>query len=235
MTNRSPARRRAASLLLFAGLVFFVLSLFPLGQIIQWPFVILTTFIHELGHGLTAILVGGKFVQMELYADAAGLALMKLPAGDWRSALVSAGGLLAPSVFGGVLIVAGRSATSSSRVFLTLSMVILLSCVFWIRTVFGLAVMGGMGLAFLWLARKRSPGMHQFLIQFIGVHMLVDTVTRTFAYLFSSGVTVNGAVRHSDSSAIAHAVGGNHLVWGLLIAIIALSIFYYSLRRVYLR
>ena len=235
MTNRSSSRRRSASLLLFAGLVFFVLSLFPLGQMIQWPFVILTTFIHELGHGVTAILVGGKFVQMELYSDAAGLARMQIPAGGWRSALVSAGGLLAPSIFGGVLILAGRSATVSSRVLLILSMLILLSCVVWVRTVFGLVVMGIVGLVFLWLARKRHPGLHQLLIQFIGVHMLVDTVTRTFGYLLSSGATVNGVARHSDSSAIAHAVGGSHLVWGLVIAIIALSIFYYSLRRVYLR
>ena len=66
MTSHSSNRRRAACLLLFAGLVFFALSLFPFGWIIQWPFVILTTFIHELGHGLTAILVGGKFVQNAL-------------------------------------------------------------------------------------------------------------------------------------------------------------------------
>ena len=235
MTNRSSNRRRSASLLLFSGLIFFVLSLFPLGQMIQWPFVILTTFIHELGHGLTAILVGGKFVTLELYSDAAGLARMQLPSAGWRSALVSAGGLLAPSMFGGVLILAGRSATASSRVLLILSIVILLSCVFWIRTVFGLALMGGIGIVFLWLARKRHRGLHQLLIQFIGVHMLVDTVTRTFGYLFSSGATVNGVVRHSDSSAIANALGGSHLVWGLVIAVIALSIFYYSLRRVYLR
>ncbi|RBP53777.1 M50 family metallopeptidase [Arenicella xantha] len=235
MTNRSSARRRAAALLLLAGLVFFVLSLFPIGRLIQWPFVILTTFIHELGHGLTAMLVGGKFIQMELYSDAAGLAQMRLPSGGWRSALVATGGLLAPALFGGALIVAGRSTTSSSRLFLILSIVILVSCVLWIRSIFGLTVMGLMGLGFLWLARQRRPGLHQFLIQFIGVHMLVDTVTRTLSYLFSPGASVNGVIRHSDTSAIAQAIGGSHLLWGTIIAILALSIFWFSLRRVYLR
>lgn len=85
MAKGSFAKRRAARLVIFAGLVFFALSLFPLGWIIQWPLVILTTFIDELGHGLSAILVGGKFVQMELYADAAGLAQRQLPMGDLRN------------------------------------------------------------------------------------------------------------------------------------------------------
>ena len=235
MTNSFSNRQKAIGILFLAALVFYVLSLFSFGRLIQWPFVILTTFIHELGHGLTAILVGGKFMNMQLHADASGLAMLRIPSDGVSRALASAGGLLAPSLFGGLLIWAGRSTKTSSRVFFALSIVMLLSCVLWIRSLFGLAVIGGLGVVFLALARLRQPGLHQFLIQFIGVHMLVDTLTRTLGYLMSSSASVNGTVRHSDTAAIADALGGPHILYGIVIGVLALSVFWFSLRAAYFR
>ncbi|GHA14207.1 peptidase M50 [Arenicella chitinivorans] len=228
-------RQKAIAVLLLAGLVFYLLSWSSFGRLAQWPFIILTTFIHELGHGLTAIVVGGEFVSMHLYADASGLAKLRLPNNGLSRALAAAGGLLAPSLFGGVLIWAGRSTKRSSRVFLALSIVMLFSCILWIRSLFGLTVIGGLGVGFLALARLRRPGLHQFLIQFIGVHMLVDTLTRTLGYLMSSSAKVDGSIRHSDTAAIADALVGPPLLYGILIAISALSIFWFSLRATYFR
>lgn len=233
MTSETNLRRRTARLLIFTAVVFFVLSLFSVGRFIQWPFVILSTFVHEMGHGITAMLVGGRFVSMELYPDASGLAQLWLPSTGWHSALAAAGGLLAPPLLGGALICAGQSRQGAARILISLSVVMVLACLIWIRSVFGFVTLLAMGIGFFWLARRRQPGLQLFLVQFIGVHMLVDTVTRTFGYLFTSNAVVNGSLQHSDTSAIANALGGYHFIWGLVIAMMVVGIFYFSLRRVY--
>ena len=223
---------RAMGLLLLAAITFFILSRIPYGDLIQWPFTIITTFIHEMGHGLSAIAVGGSIVKIELFQNGSGLATtMAIP--GWRRAVTAAGGLLAPSIIGGIFIVAGRSRRAASIIFICLSIFILISCALWIRSIFGLAVLIPTGLIFLWLSRKKESGIDQFLIQFMGVHMLVDTFTRTIPYIFSRQATVGGQVRHSDSTAIAEHLIGGHFFWACIVAATALAIFALSLRITY--
>ncbi len=225
---------RAFALLLFAALVFFVLSRVPYGNYIQWPFVIITTFIHEMGHGLAALALGGDLIKVELFQNGSGLATTRIVPG-WRQAGTAAGGLLAPSIAGGIFIVAGRTHRAASLVFIALSLFILISCVLWVRSVFGLAVLIPTGLIFLWLARKRETGIDQFLIQFMGVHMLVDTFTRTIPYIFSRTASAGNFQGHSDSSNIAEHLIGGHLLWACIVASTALAIFALSLRHTYLK
>ncbi len=220
--------------LIFAALLFLLLSRIPYGHFIQWPFVIVTTFVHEMGHGIAAILSGGKLLNIELYQNASGLARTQTIPG-WRQAFIAGGGLVAPAVLGGMFIVAGKSRTASSRVLLIFSLFILLSCVLWLRSGFGLIIMLPMGAGLLLIARKGSAMLQHFVIQFIGVHMLVDTFTRTLRYLFSSSVNVGGAQRHSDSAVIAQHLIGGQFFWACAIAILCLAIFYWSLRHSYLK
>lgn len=223
---------RALGLLLLAAAVFFVLSRIPYGNLIQWPFVIITTFIHEMGHGLTAIATGGSLVKIEVFRNGSGLATIHTFPG-WKHASTAAGGLLAPSIVGGLFIAAGPSRRAASIMFLCLSIFMLGCCALWVRSVFGLAVLIPMGLLFLWLSRKHKSGIDQFLIQFMGVHMLVDTFTRTIPYIFSDDANVAGDVRHSDSSVIAEQLIGGHFLWACIVAAIALLIFAFSLRVTY--
>jgi len=227
-------RSRPLVLLLLAALVFFVLSRIPFGNYIQWPFVIITTFIHEMGHGLTAIILGGELVKVEIYQNASGVAWTRVLPG-WQQAAVAAGGLLAPSIAGSVFILAGRTPRASSLVFIFLSVFILISCLIWVRSFFGLAVLIPVSLIFIWIARRKDSGLDQFFIQFMGVHMLVDTFTRTLPYIFSSTANAGGRENHSDSSAIAEHLVGGHFLWACIIALSALFILAWSLRITYLK
>ena len=56
-----------------------------------------------MGHGLTALILGGHFTELKIFSNASGLAYSY--AGDGvPSGLVAAGGLLAPPIVGALLI-----------------------------------------------------------------------------------------------------------------------------------
>jgi hypothetical protein len=234
MTNAQTARSRGLLVLLLASVTFFILNSVPFGHYIQWPFVIITTFVHEMGHGLMAIITGGNLIQIEIYQNASGLARTETILG-WRQAAIAAGGLLAPSLVGGGFIIAGKNRQISSRVFLVFSLFILISCFLWVRSAFGLLTLLPTGALFFWLSQKGSAVTQHFIIQFIGVHMLVDTLTRTISYLFSPSASVGGQSRHSDTAVIAQQLVGGHLLWASIIAVLSIWIFYFSLRRTYLK
>ncbi|MCP5118385.1 MAG: hypothetical protein GY953_46830, partial [bacterium] len=93
------------SLLIFVGVVAFSLAMYvvPYGHYVAYPLVLLSTFAHEMGHGVTAMLTGGEFVSFEMHADASGVAHLKLPDSRLVRAATSAGGLVGPAVLAAIL------------------------------------------------------------------------------------------------------------------------------------
>lgn len=233
MSKAIEGKDRALGLLILAAVITFFLPGVPYGNYILWPFVILTTFIHEMGHGLMALAMGGSFVKLEIFSNASGLAWHSGVDSGIPHALVAAAGLLGPSTAGGIFILAGRSSKGASRAFLGLSIFMIISVIIWIRSPYGVAAISGMGLLFLLISRRAEPGVHQFLIQFLGVQMLADTLTRTMDYLFTGSVNVGGETRHSDTGTIAEQLGGPYWFWGAILAVVAILIFILSLRRAY--
>lgn len=233
MTELIKAQGKAFFLLILAGIITFFLPMIPYGNYILWPFVILTTYIHEMGHGLMALLLGGNFLKLEIFSNASGLAWHSGVNEGIPRALVAAAGLVGPSIAGGLFILSGRSARGSSRGFLALSLFLLIGTLIWVRSPFGMASIGAMGVLFLIISRKGKLGLHQFLIQFLGVQMLADTLTRTLDYLFTGSVHVGGQTHHSDTGTIADQLGGPYWFWGALLFVFCLLIFMLSLNRAY--
>ena len=55
--------------LLLAGALVLLLPLIPFGAYVLYPFVILTTWFHEMAHGLAAMLVGWDFQRLVILPD----------------------------------------------------------------------------------------------------------------------------------------------------------------------
>ncbi len=233
MSRTDKEQGNAFFLLILAGVITYFIPVIPFGNYIIWPFVILTTFIHEMGHGLTALMLGGSFVKLEIFSNASGLAWNSGVSDGLPRALVAAGGLVGPSIAGGLFILAGRTSKWSSRAFLFLSVFMLTGVALWVRSTFGVVMISSMGVIFLLISRKGKPGLHQFLIQFLGVQMLADTLTHTFSYLFTGSAHVGGQTRHSDTGTIAEQLGGPYWLWGAVIFAFCIFIFFFSLRRAY--
>ena len=214
-TQKAPASVSPAAALIVAALLILGLQRFvPYGRLILYPFTLLSTWVHEMGHGLTACLVGGRFDHLEIYANASGLAYFTAAPGA-RQALVAAGGLLAPPLIGMLLLVLGRRAARPLLAALALTMVA--SLLLWVRTPVGWLTVGGLALLCAAAGRLLAAPGRLFFVQLLGLLLGLDTVTRA-DYLFMSSARIGGQLHPSDVAGIASTLGGPSALWGVLLA-----------------
>ena len=214
-TNADTHQARARIALILGAILILALQRWvPMGRLILYPFTLLSTWVHEMGHGLTALVVGGQFLKLDIFADASGMAHLTVTRG-LASALSSAGGPLGPPFFGAVCLVVARRAARPLLLFLAAGL--LLSLVLWVRTLVGLFTVGGLSLGIAVLARWLPAQGRLFFAQLLGLLFVFDTLARG-DYLFTEGARVGGSLHPSDVASIASALGGPYQLWGGFIA-----------------
>lgn len=191
----------------------------PYGPQILYPFTLLATWAHELGHGLTALILGGEFHALEMHFDGSGLARWSGSFGAIRRALVAAGGLLGPSVAGVLVLLAARRPRRAPAVLAALSGLMVFVAVWWARSAFAVVFALAFGAAFFAVVRW-ARGAAPFVSQLVGVQLCL-AVFRDVDYMFSPGAVVDGVARPSDSAQIAEALLLPYWFWGALVALTA--------------
>jgi hypothetical protein len=168
-------RRRA---LLLAGIALGSILLWQtaLGSLLLYPFTILATWFHEMGHGLAAMLAGRGFERLLIFADGSGVAESLGPADGYRltDALIAASGPLGPAIAGAMLVVASRSPAATRNALAVLGAALVLSTLIWVRSPTGWLVLPALGLAVALLALRGSEAWRRFAIQLLGVQAAIS-------------------------------------------------------------
>jgi hypothetical protein len=201
------------------------------GSLLLYPFTILATWFHEMGHGLAAILTGGRFERLAIYSDGSGLAMSLIPAGAsaFSTAFIGAAGPLGPPVVGALLIAASRSRRATRIALAVLAGALLLSTLIWVRSLVGWLVLPGFALALTGVLWRGSPTVQDFVIQLLGVQACISA-WRDTSYLFSDGGLVAGQSQRSDTAAIADSLLLPYWFWGGAISLLVLALLAASLR-----
>ncbi|MDP5103098.1 MAG: M50 family metallopeptidase [Erythrobacter sp.] len=210
----------AVGRLVLAGLVVVMLPALPFGAYLVYPFAILTTWFHEMGHGLTALVLGQHFEQLLIFANGSGLAQSQV-SGDvsrFTLAAIAAGGPLAPSVVGALLILASAHPRLWRPVLWLSAAVIAGSVAIWVRSPVGLWVLPLVAALLALVAWRASPGFARFTLQFLGVLGAMSCL-RSWDYLFSENAVINGRAMLSDTGQIAAVLGLSHWVWAALVVL----------------
>ncbi|BAY80790.1 hypothetical protein NIES267_02550 [Calothrix parasitica NIES-267] len=220
--------------LIGAAVATIVLWQVPYGHYILYPFSILATWFHEMGHGLAAILLGGDFRKLEIFANGSGRATYtysgNLFLGRIGRAIVAAAGLLGPPIAGAILILASRSFKTASISLKILGGFLLFSVLIWVRSLFGIVAILLLGLIILGIGIKGNRWFQGFSIQFLGVQACISTYNQ-LDYLFSPTA---GPLGISDTAQIQRAlIIFPYWFWGGLIAVASLVILVQSLRIAY--
>ena len=214
--------------LVFAGLATIVIWQLPYGLQILYPFTLLATYAHEMGHGLAAMLTGADFEQLVLFPNGSGFARYRgHDIGRLSRAFIAAGGLIGPSLAGATLLTLS-SRTGKYRFLLKLlSFLMMASGVIWARSLFSLVFAFGFAAAF-WAFSRAKGSVPAFVIHLVAVQLCLS-VFSDLDYMFSDAAVVDGKVSLSDVSQIEQALFLPYWIWGGLVAILSFAVLGFGL------
>jgi hypothetical protein len=228
--------RQRVALLLGIALASILLWQTALGGLLLYPFTILATWFHEMGHGIAAMLTGRGFERLLIFADGSGVALSLGPGDGYRltDALIAASGPLGPAIAGALLIVSSRSPAATRYALAALGVALVASTAIWVRSPTGWLVLPALGIAIAALALRGSVPWRRFAIQLLGVQAAISA-WQQFDYLFSPGGTVGGQLHRSDTGAIADVLLLPYWFWGAAISAAILALLWWSFRLAFRR
>ncbi len=228
-TNKNDlSTQKTLTLIGLAGITTFLLSVIPLLNWVNYAFRLLITIVHELSHGLAAILTGGDFIRFVVFADGSGLAYTS---GGWRFIIIPAG-YLGAAIFGTGLIMLGRS-HRWSRVVMGLigGAMILFSLLYGLPSIFTSQIIGGLlttfsslifGTLFLVVAIKATASWIIFLLHVVAIQAGLTAFSDIFTVIGMSTNLFGGP--STDAQSMAALTGIPAIFWAVLWVILAIVI-----------
>lgn len=220
-------------MLAFAALTI-ILWRIPYGMLVLYPFTILSTWFHEMAHGVMALILGGSFHQLEIYADGSGLAMWSgnVFGGNVGRALVAAAGPLGPTAAGTLLIVLSKKDKHVKAILYTLSAILAFSVIYWIRSVYGIPVILTFAVLIFFAALKMQQKNQKLLLIFLGIQAFLS-IYLSIGYLMSQEAYIENEFHISDTGVIAQNLFFPYWIWGGLILFISIFAMIQSIIYVY--
>lgn len=234
-SEQSPdlSRQQLLGFFGFAVVASLVLPLIPFGRFVLYPFALLGTWAHELGHGVMAMILGGTFDRLEVYQGLGGVAYYR-GLGDLASVGVAVAGLLGPAILGATVIMLGSRPGAARRVLAVLGVVVLASVLLFVRNAFGVLALGVIGVVLVGIGVAGPARLRVALAQLIGVQFCLTSLG-TLDYMFTSTFERDGTTVESDTETIASVLFLPYWFWGGLIAALSFAIMGYAIFRAWIR
>lgn len=218
--------------------MFFIVSVIvwqlPYGNYILYPFTILSTYFHEISHGFAAILLGGDFIKLELFPNGSGLATHTnsyfLP--SFGNGLIALAGPLGPTLFGYLLFRLSKNEKYSKFILSVIILFMLLSLVFWVRTLFGVLFLSLTIFVIAFINLKGSNLIQKNTIRAIALQLFLS-VYPSLGYFFSEGGVIEGKQFVSDTGVAAKYLLLPYWFWGAFVVVVSCFLFFNALNSIY--
>ena len=195
----------------------------PGGRWVWWPVMLLSTLAHELGHGVAAVIVGGDFVSLQMFADGSGVAATAHSGGRTARALVSAGGLVGPAIVASGLFFFARTERRARIALGALAGVLVLATLLVVRNLFGIAFVLVVSGVLVAIMRFGSAWVARFGLLFLAVQLALSVFSRG-DYLFTSVARTGAGDMPSDVARIADALFLPYWMWGGLCGLFSVAV-----------
>lgn len=204
----------------FWGLCFIVWMVLqvPMARI---PIMFLSTWAHELGHGLGAVFTGGRFIELTVFPNFSGIA-QTATVNNFQRAMVILLGLLGPSLLGVLMIILTRALNWYRVAIVVLAALLALSQI-WAADSFTRMALGGGTLILGVIAWKVPSQAVLYVAHIIAIALCLNALTG-FGYFFIGNAEVSGSLYRSDTGVMSDILGGPHWLWGGLIAALSIVI-----------
>jgi hypothetical protein len=152
-------------------------SLTRWGPLILYPFTLFTTWVHECGHALMAVLTGGSVASITIQPDTSGLTRSLMPVSRLAQGLVASAGYLTASIVGCFLMAASRVERRAKPILWGIGAFMLVTLVLWIRNPFGAFVVLAWAVTLMALAGKRAGhGVAGFALSVLSIQVALNAV-----------------------------------------------------------
>ena len=220
---------QARVVLLVSLVVTALLYLVPYFAALAYPFMLLSTVAHEMGHGLTAMLVGGSFQRFEMWSDGSGVAHVASPSSALARAAVAGGGLVGPAVAAAAGFAWGRTVRGARSCLLAFAFMLLVALLLVVRGFFGFFFVALVAACCAAAALRAAGEMAQLVLVFFSVQLALSVFSRG-SYLFTPvALTANGRMP-SDVGQIAQALLLPYWFWGAACGLVSLAVLVYGLK-----
>lgn len=214
---RPPRRRKSGPrtrwVLVGSLVVTALLYVVPYGRWLVYPCTLLSTLAHEMGHGVAALLVGGSFRRLEMWADGSGVAHWRGDVGALGLAVVAMGGLVGPALVAGMAFFFGRTPTGARATLGSVALILLVAELLVVRGVFAFVFVALVATGLVLAARGPSPELCQWVLVFLAVQLALSVFSRG-DYLFTPVARTSAGTLPSDVAQIAAALPLPYWFWG---------------------
>lgn len=212
------ARILTAAVLLAASIVFW-------DSIVLAPVKLFVVLMHELSHGLAAVLTGGSIVRIEIDPRIGGACLTQ---GGWSFVVVSSG-YIGSLLLGGAILLAAQRARSAALLAGAIGVAVLVVTLLFVRNGFGLAFGVAFGAAMIAMARFLPPALVETALLYLG------GMSALYAVVDVKEDLLTLQPRLTDAAIMASMTGVPAIVWGLLWSALSLLLFLVIMRQVWRR
>jgi len=221
--QRVAVTRQARSALLWSVALTLALPRVPVLSVLGVPLLWLSTVAHELGHGLTAWVLGGRFDRFVIRADGSGTAFTAAPLGDLPGALVAAGGLVGPALVAALCFVLARRPRAARACLGAFGVGLAAAALSVADPGFTQLFLGATGGLLLLAAALLRASWAQIALVFLAVQLALSVFTRG-DYLFTEFAHSSAGVMPSDVAVMAARLGGPFWAWGLACGLASLLV-----------
>lgn len=202
--------------LIIASVIMVAAMNFSEGRYILYPFKIFSTWVHEMCHGVAAILMGGFIDKLEIFKDGSGLAYTSVNS-SWKRGFVASGGYPGTAVTGCILLLFRRTTLGPTIGTIGIGVSIVLSCILWVRNTWGLYVLSIEGILLILLGWKLPAAILDNLFNFLAATCCLNAVESIQDLFAASEYYVGGEVfSSSDAHTVAEKWGMDYRFWAFL-------------------
>ncbi|WP_281856173.1 M50 family metallopeptidase [Litoreibacter halocynthiae] len=184
------------------------------------PLKIVVVLLHELSHGLAAILTGGSIEQITISPEQGGLAQLRGGSRFWSLTAGYLGSLL----LGMALLFAALRSTADRAVVAGLGLLLLVVAALYLRDLFALLFCIGLAVVLLAVARWLDHRANDLVLRVIGLTSMIYVPFDIFSD------TIARSHLQSDAWLMANEFGGATVLWGGLWLVLSLLAIGTSLR-----
>lgn len=205
--------KRVRRVLIGSAIITMALYFIPFGRWLAYPLMLLSTLVHEVGHGIAGELVGGEFKKFVMFSNGSGAASIGGVAHGWRDAIVSAGGLIGPALMAGLCFIFVRGPKRSRAMLGMLALAFVAAEILVVRNPFGWFFVGLVAALLAFVALRRPAEDSQLVLAFVAVQLAVSVFSRG-DYLFTEVANTSLGKMPSDVAQMSSALGGPYWMWG---------------------